>query len=103
MLNIIAAVINQNSKEAKFGIPSSHDVPSMAKANILPSVDDSSCSIYFNGKHMQRPTVEDVIRGQFESLTNVENFYGKYSKIMGFNIRKNNIKYDNDGETNVSY
>ena len=52
MFNIIVTVINQNSKEAEFDIPSSHDIPSMARANILTSVDDSSCFIYFNGKHM---------------------------------------------------
>lgn len=62
---------------------------------------DSSCSIYFNGKSMQQLTGEDVIWSQFVTLIDAENFYSKYSKVMGFNIRKNDIQYDNDGETYV--
>ena len=68
---------------------------------MMPSADDSSCFIYFNGKNLQQLIGEDVIGSQFETLTDVENFYSKYSKVMGFSIRKNDIRYDNDGETNV--
>ncbi|KAK9199328.1 hypothetical protein WN944_014518 [Citrus x changshan-huyou] len=50
---------------------------------------------------MQQLTGEDVIRSQFVTLIDAENFYSKYSKVMGFNIRKNDIQYDNDGETYV--
>ena len=73
----------------------------MARENILPSVDDSSCSIYFNSKQTQQLTSEDVIGSQFETLTDAENFYGKYLKIIGFNSYKNDIRYNNNGETNV--
>lgn len=48
---------------------------------------------------MQQLTGEDVIWSQFVTLIDAENFYSKYSKVMGFNIRKNDIQYDNDGET----
>lgn len=48
---------------------------------------------------MQQLTGEDVIRSQFVTLIDAENFYNKYSKVMGFNIRKNDIQYDNDVET----
>lgn len=100
-MDIDEQVINQNSKEAEFDIPSSHDILSTDRATILPSVDDSSSSIVFNGKHLQQLTSEGVIGSQFETLTDAENFYSNYSKVMGFSIRKNDIRYDNDGQTNV--
>ena len=88
-------------QKKQFDNPSSYDIPSIARATILPSADDSSCSICFNGKHLQQLTSKGVIGNKFATLTNVENFYIKYSKVMGFNIRKNDIRYDNYGETNV--
>ncbi|KAH9745342.1 protein FAR1-RELATED SEQUENCE [Citrus sinensis] len=101
VVSMLLSIINQNSKEAEFDIPSSHDILSTDRATILPSVDDSSCSIFFNGKHLQQLTSEDVIGSQFETLIDAENFYSNYSKVMGFSIRKNDIRYDNDGQTNV--
>lgn len=71
----------------------------MVRNFVVRNFLDSSCSIYFNGKNMQQLTGEDVIWSQFVTLIDAKNFYSKYSKVMGFNIRKNDIQYDNDGET----
>ncbi|KAK3225514.1 hypothetical protein Dsin_005376 [Dipteronia sinensis] len=42
-------------------------------------------------------TISDVVRKEFDSHEQVESFYFNYAKVMGFSVRKDEVRYDDKG------
>ncbi|KAK1571551.1 hypothetical protein Q3G72_018990 [Acer saccharum] len=80
-------------------VPSSSNIGDNPSTVPMP-IDDAEPSWLESSNPflLKELTTSDVVGKEFDSLEQVESFYFNYAKVMGFSVRKDEVRRDDKGQ-----